>query len=61
MTNLIYRGVSYDTDQKPALDRHHGDDLRYRGASYDGYEAERAAAPSRRGERLVYRGVVVRR
>lgn len=61
MPKLVYRGVAHSTEDKARLDHHHGDGLRYRGESYDGYIAEKSAAPRPGLKTLVYRGVVADR
>ena len=60
MTKLTYRGVSYDSAQKPKNDHHHAPGLRYRGVDYDGDEAERQAQAVPAGHRRVYRGIQTR-
>ena len=59
MTKLVYRGVSYDSAEKPKNDHHHEKGLRYRGVRYDGDLAEKAAqaVPTVR-QKKVYRGSV---
>ena len=57
MTKLTYRGVSYDSAQKPKNDHHHAKGLKYRGVSYDGDQAEKRAMPVPAGHKKVYRGV----
>lgn len=61
MSKLVYRGVTFDTSDKPKNDHHHADGLRYRGVEFDGDAAERAAQPVDNGHRHVYRGVVAKR
>ncbi len=58
MSKLVYRGVAYDSQDKPQNDHHHADGLRYRGAELDGEAAERDAQPIEAGHRKIYRGVV---
>ena len=57
MTKLTYRGVSYDTADKPKNDHHHAKGLQYRGVRYDGDDAEKRAQPVPAGHQKIYRGV----
>lgn len=57
MTKMTYRGVSYDSSEKPKNEHRHAAGLKYRGVSYDGAQAEKAAQPVPAGHEKVYRGV----
>lgn len=59
MTNLIYRGVSYNSAEKAANAGKHGDNLRYRGVSYDGAQAQKQAQAAPSAHKKVYRGAQV--
>ncbi|MCI4664869.1 MAG: hypothetical protein MRY74_09125 [Neomegalonema sp.] len=57
MSKQVYRGVEFDSEEKPKNDHHHEDGLRYRGAELNGEEAEKEAQAISAGHNKVYRGV----
>ncbi|MEM9723910.1 MAG: DUF4278 domain-containing protein [Pseudomonadota bacterium] len=61
MTKLTYRGVSYDSAQKPKNAHQHASGLKYRGVSYDGEEAAKNAQAVPAGHKKIYRSAVAQK
>lgn len=57
MTKQVYRGVEWDSEDKPKNDHHHEKGLKYRGADLDGDQAEKDAQAVPAGHKHIYRGV----